>query len=161
VLISPRIEASRRTFFVFWCVVDRTLPNGAAPWCWYAWPHRGIFERVVEMLVLSRGLHDEIKIGDDIVVTVLRVSNGSVKIGVTAPRSVRVSRSEFTFNDPAESEGVVAADVGLSDIMSCVGLSSPGLSGASGCSGEATLLDVMLPEAAAAEATRRSTCLKS
>lgn len=112
------------------------------------------------MLVLSRGLHDEIKIGDDIVVTVLRVSNGSVKIGVTAPRSVRVSRSEFCFDDQAASEGVVAADVGLSDIMSCVGLSAAGLSGASG-SGEATLLDVMLPEAASAEATRRSPCLKS
>ena len=112
------------------------------------------------MLVLSRGLHDEIKIGDDIVVTVLRVSGGSVKIGVTAPRSVRVSRSEFTVDDPAASEGVVAADIGLSDIMSCVGL-SPCLAATSACSTEATLLDVMLPEVGISDGARRSPSLKS
>lgn len=95
------------------------------------------------MLVLSRGLHDEIKIGDDIIVTVLRVSGGNVKIGVTAPRSVRVMRGEFIPDDPAESEGVVAAPVELADIMSCVGLSplSP-----EGACGEGALSDSVSPD---------------
>lgn len=156
-LISPRIEASRRAFFVFWCVLNRTLPNGAAPRYWYAWPHRGIFERVVEMLVLSRGLHDEIKIGDDIVVTVLRVSGGNVKIGITAPRSIRVMRGEFTVDDSAEPEGVVAAEIGLADIMACVGLSSA----KSPHSTDVALGDVMLPESASPDGVRHSPSLKS
>lgn len=109
------------------------------------------------MLVLSRGLHDEIKIGDDIVVTVLRVSGGNVKIGITAPRSVRVMRGEFTVDDPAEPEGVVAADVGLADIMACVGLSSAMSPHAT----EDTLGDVMLPESASPDGVRRSPSLKS
>jgi len=110
------------------------------------------------MLVLSRGLHDEIKIGDDIVVTVLRVSGGNVKIGVTAPRSVRVMRGEFTVDDQAASEGVVAAEIGLADIMSCVGLSPVGVSPHST---EVARNDVMLSEAASSDGTCRSPSLKS
>lgn len=109
------------------------------------------------MLVLSRGLHDEIKIGDDIVVTVLRVSGGNVKIGVTAPRSVRVMRGEFTVDHQEVSEGLVAADVGLADIMSCVGLSVA----TSAHSTEATRSDVMLSEASSPDGVRRSPSLKS
>ncbi|MDB5345234.1 MAG: carbon storage regulator-like protein [Schlesneria sp.] len=114
------------------------------------------------MLVLSRGLHDEIKIGDDIVVTVLRVSGGNVKIGITAPRSVRVMRGEFTVDHEEVSEGVVAADIGLADIMSCVGLSVASLSATSGHSAEATRVDVRMPEAvSSSDGGRRSPSLKS
>lgn len=46
------------------------------------------------MLVITRKAHEEIRIGDDIVVTILRTSGGQVKIGITAPRDIRVARSE-------------------------------------------------------------------
>ncbi len=46
------------------------------------------------MLVLSRKQGEQIRIGDDISVTVLRTSTGRVKIGVEAPRDVKVVRGE-------------------------------------------------------------------
>ena len=47
------------------------------------------------MLVLSRKVDDEIYIGDDIIITVVRVIGGTVKIGVDAPRDVTVLRGEL------------------------------------------------------------------
>ena len=47
------------------------------------------------MLVLSRRLEETIIIGDDIKVTVLGVSNGTVKIGIDAPKEIPVNREEI------------------------------------------------------------------
>ena len=46
------------------------------------------------MLVLTRKLGEEIVIGGDIRVTVVEVANGRVKLGIVAPKSVRVDRTE-------------------------------------------------------------------
>jgi len=48
------------------------------------------------MLVLTRKVQEEIMIGDDIVVKIIRVKGGAVRIGIEAPRNVRVMRSELT-----------------------------------------------------------------
>jgi carbon storage regulator len=48
------------------------------------------------MLVLTRKVDEEIVIGDDIVVKIVRVKGGSIRIGIEAPRNVRVMRSELT-----------------------------------------------------------------
>lgn len=47
------------------------------------------------MLVLTRKRDDIIRIGDDIVIRVIRTGKGSVKIGVEAPSEVRVIRGEL------------------------------------------------------------------
>ncbi len=47
------------------------------------------------MLVLSRKQTDSIFIGPDIEVTVLSVSGGRVKLGIEAPKTIRVVRSEI------------------------------------------------------------------
>ncbi|MGB7323568.1 MAG: carbon storage regulator CsrA [Rubripirellula sp.] len=47
------------------------------------------------MLVLTRKVNEEILIGDDIKITLIRVRGNSVRIGVEAPRSVRVVRGEL------------------------------------------------------------------
>lgn len=47
------------------------------------------------MLVLTRKMSQTIKLGDDITITVVRTSNGSVKLGVEAPRNIRISREEY------------------------------------------------------------------
>jgi carbon storage regulator len=47
------------------------------------------------MLVLTRKLNQEIIIGDDIRITVVAVGNDQVKLGITAPRSIPVHRSEI------------------------------------------------------------------
>ncbi len=55
------------------------------------------------MLVLTRKLSQQIKIGDNITLTVLRVKGNTVRLGIDAPRDVRVVRSEL----PAEGSGAV------------------------------------------------------
>lgn len=55
------------------------------------------------MLILTRKRADSIKIGEDIVVHVMRTGKGSVKIGIEAPAHVRVVRGEL--NEEAMSAG--------------------------------------------------------
>jgi len=56
------------------------------------------------MLVLTRKQKESIKIGDSIVVTILRVQGQSVRVGIEAPRDVRVVRGELTATKPVEQE---------------------------------------------------------
>jgi len=44
------------------------------------------------MLILTRRRGESIRLGDDIVVTVTALSPTQVRLGIEAPRSVRVSR---------------------------------------------------------------------
>jgi carbon storage regulator CsrA len=46
------------------------------------------------MLVLTRKQADTICIGDDIVVKVIQTGRGNIKLGIDAPRHVRVLRGE-------------------------------------------------------------------
>lgn len=48
------------------------------------------------MLVLTRKRTESIKIGEDIVITVIHTSGGSVKLGIQAPANVRVLRAELS-----------------------------------------------------------------
>lgn len=47
------------------------------------------------MLVLTRRVGETIMVGDDIEIEVLEVRPGIVRLGVRAPKSVRVLRSEL------------------------------------------------------------------
>lgn len=47
------------------------------------------------MLVVSRKVGERILIGDKIVVTVVKVGNGGVRIGIDAPREMAVVREEL------------------------------------------------------------------
>lgn len=60
------------------------------------------------MLVLTRKSMEKIQIGNDIVVTILRVKGQAVRVGIEAPRDVRVLRSEVPAD---EDEAVLAAKV--------------------------------------------------
>ena len=46
------------------------------------------------MLILTRRVGESIVVGDDIVLTVFEVRGDAVRIGIEAPRSVRVNRKE-------------------------------------------------------------------
>ncbi|GAA3930431.1 carbon storage regulator CsrA [Actinoplanes auranticolor] len=46
------------------------------------------------MLVLTRKAGESLMIGDDVVVTVLETRGDVVRIGIEAPRSIRVHREE-------------------------------------------------------------------
>ena len=53
------------------------------------------------MLVVSRKPGQDVRIGDDIRITVVRVQGNRVVLGIDAPESVRVLRGELSF-DPIE-----------------------------------------------------------
>lgn len=46
------------------------------------------------MLVLSRKKHQSIKIGNDITITIVEVDGGKVRLGIDAPKEVKVHREE-------------------------------------------------------------------
>jgi carbon storage regulator len=53
------------------------------------------------MLVLSRKVGEKILIGDKISVTVVRVAQGIVRIGVEAPQDLPIVREEIKDKSPA------------------------------------------------------------
>lgn len=53
------------------------------------------------MLVLSRKVDEQIKIGDDITLVVCRIDNGRVRLGIVAPTDIPIVRSELDDQPPA------------------------------------------------------------
>jgi carbon storage regulator len=47
------------------------------------------------MLVLTRKAAETIRIGNDIVIKVIKTAKGTVKIGIEAPANIRVMRGEL------------------------------------------------------------------
>ena len=56
------------------------------------------------MLVLTRKKDEQIRIGENIIITVIRIKGKSVRLGVQAPRSEPVLRGELEFREPAALE---------------------------------------------------------
>ena len=44
------------------------------------------------MLVLTRKVGEQIQIGDNIIVTIVRKKNGLIRLGIEAPKNVEISR---------------------------------------------------------------------
>jgi carbon storage regulator len=63
------------------------------------------------MLILSRRVNEKIVIGDDIVVSVVEVRGDQVKLGIDAPRNVKVFRQEVF--DAIQEENKKAAASGV------------------------------------------------
>ena len=59
------------------------------------------------MLILSRKIDQKIRIGDDIIITLIDVKGDQVKIGVEAPSNVKVYRQEVF--EAIQSENKAAA----------------------------------------------------
>jgi len=60
------------------------------------------------MLVLSRKLGEKIVIGDNIVVTVVKIDRNQIRIGIEAPHEVPVYREEISPNRVTKAiEGAV------------------------------------------------------
>ena len=55
------------------------------------------------MLVLSRKAGESIQIGENVRITVVDLGRGKVRLGVEAPRGVRVLRNELLAVDAAEA----------------------------------------------------------
>ena len=64
------------------------------------------------MLILSRKTDQQIKIGDDITITIIEIHDGQVKIGVEAPRNIKVFRQEvFNAIQTENKEAVINSDM--------------------------------------------------
>jgi carbon storage regulator len=61
------------------------------------------------MLVLSRKQSQRIRLGDSIVITVVRVAGDKVRLGIEAPRDMLVLRDEL---EPHEFAGPAIAEPG-------------------------------------------------
>lgn len=66
------------------------------------------------MLVLSRKINESIVVGDNIVITVVKVDRNTVRLGIEAPPEVKVFRKELLENiqveDVTMNQGVIPPD---------------------------------------------------
>lgn len=67
------------------------------------------------MLVLARKLDEAIVLGDNITVKVISIEKGVVKLGIDAPKSVTILRSEL-IEDVKDSNIASSKDVKLEDL---------------------------------------------
>lgn len=61
------------------------------------------------MLVLNRSLYEQLYIGDDIQIVYLGKSGNykSIKLGIEAPREVKVIRAELAYHDDPRNKTVI------------------------------------------------------
>lgn len=69
------------------------------------------------MLVLSRRVGERLVIAGDIVVTVIEVRGEGVRLGIDAPRDVRVHRAEVLDAVRSANAEAAAADEGTADAL--------------------------------------------
>ena len=65
------------------------------------------------MLILTRKVNESIMIGDKVEISVVDIRGDQVKIGIQAPRDVKVYRQEVYEAIQEENRAAVATDVSL------------------------------------------------
>ena len=69
------------------------------------------------MLILARRTDEKIRIGEDIVITIIEIHGDQVKIGVEAPKTVKVFRQEV-FEEIQKENKAAAAGTEMLDTLS-------------------------------------------
>lgn len=113
------------------------------------------------MLVLTRKTQEQIYIGDNIKISILKLKGNTVRIGIEAPRDIRVLRGELpTFDGTFEVE---ASDVANSDVVTAE--SATAHTASSDCDSEPSDEDAAVSElewkVLKRIADRRKSCLPS
>ncbi|MEA5009364.1 carbon storage regulator CsrA [Clostridium tyrobutyricum] len=65
------------------------------------------------MLVISRKKGESLLIGDDIEVTVSKIEDGTVKLSISAPKSVKILRKELYKEVEKENKNAVIKDISI------------------------------------------------
>ncbi|WP_238916581.1 carbon storage regulator CsrA [Clostridium sp. YIM B02555] len=65
------------------------------------------------MLIITRKKGESLMIGDDIEITISKIEDGSVKIGVNAPKNVSILRKELYDQVRDENKEAIKIDIGL------------------------------------------------
>lgn len=61
------------------------------------------------MLILSRKVNEKIKIGDDITIGLIEIRGDQVKIGIEAPKNIKVFRQEVFESIQQENKAAAAS----------------------------------------------------
>ena len=70
------------------------------------------------MLILSRKIDEKIRIGNDVSITVIEIHGDQVKLGVEAPKSVKVFRQEIFNAIEKENAEAAAASTNITKLSS-------------------------------------------
>lgn len=65
------------------------------------------------MLVISRKKGESILIGEDIEITVTKIEEGTVKLSISAPRSITILRKELYREIEEENKNSAASDISI------------------------------------------------
>jgi carbon storage regulator len=65
------------------------------------------------LLVISRKKGESLLIGDDIEITVSKIEDGTVKLSISAPRSVTILRKELYREVENENRSAAASDTSI------------------------------------------------
>ncbi len=68
------------------------------------------------MLVLSRQESEKFRIGDDIVITIVRIGPSQVRVGIDAPKGLRVLREELFLAESDSGPKVETGDQPAGDV---------------------------------------------
>lgn len=76
------------------------------------------------MLVLTRKAEEGIIIGDDVKITIIEIKGGSIRIGIDAPRHMKVHRQEVY--DKIKEENKEATQWDIADLSALSSMISTG-----------------------------------
>jgi carbon storage regulator len=76
------------------------------------------------MLVLGRKVGERILVGDDIVLTVVSAGREGVRIGIEAPRDVRIHRAEIVDQVAADNRAAAATEDAAAEVRALLALRS-------------------------------------
>ncbi len=71
----------------------------------------------MRMLVITRQPGDSILIGEDIKIIILEVSGDKIKVGIDAPRSVRIMRTEVLDTEKSNQEADLSGGAQALEIL--------------------------------------------
>jgi len=95
------------------------LPRGTGP-------RQDAGENEGTMLLLTRKLGENIRIGDDVKITIVEVKGNHVKLGIDAPPSVKVHREEIYERIQQENRRAQALQAGGAGTPAAGNAASPG-----------------------------------
>ncbi|HNQ97917.1 MAG: carbon storage regulator CsrA [Spirochaetales bacterium] len=72
------------------------------------------------MLILSRKINEKIMIGEDISLTIIEIRGDQVKVGVEAPKSVKVFRQEVYEAIQSENRAAAVSATNLDGLSNIV-----------------------------------------
>lgn len=65
------------------------------------------------MLIITRKKGESLMIGDDIEITISKIDEGAVKIGINAPKNISILRKELYEQVEAENKEAINIDIDL------------------------------------------------